>query len=371
MGLPVVVREVPPPTLPQERDRLVHFVAALRNCGYDVANCAARLGVFPRLGVSFWPEMRLDWVPSTNDPIDNLLTLFIDGGEVDIDLVATQISRAFVDAALEMRLVRQRGSILESDICLFPSYGKYFATDQASKNTAINQVMWLWGESYLLGGLVKRFPRRRAIDLGTGSGIHAILASDQSNAVVGADVNPRAIAFAQFNAALNGRNNLDFVLSDLLESIDGTFDLLLANPPYAPDTAAKAGDNFWSGGVSGTELLRRIIEALPARLDVDGTAHINALYPNPPGTTIKSHFDRWLGGAVSEWDVLDHTWPVPRYDDVLSEQPFVGDKSAWRFGIVSLRRARKRVGWWKEVAGKGMFFRHDGSCSVVADHDAF
>ncbi len=368
--LPTISREVPLPILPERRERMRDFAQKLRSCGYDLANCAERLGVFPRLGVNFWQKMRSSWTPRTGDPIDNLITLFIDGQQVSADLIATQISSTFVDAALEMRLAEKNGGLLKSSFSLFPCYGKYIVTDQAEKNTAINQVMWLWGESFLLGGFVKRISRRRAIDLGTGSGVHAILASDHCARVVGADVSPRAIAFSNFNAALNDKSNIDFVLSDLLVSIDGTCDLLVSNVPYAPDTGAKASDNFWSGGMDGTELLRRVVEALPTRLDEDGTAHINSLFPNPPGTKIKDHFNVWLGGNLTEWDVLDHTWPVPRYQDLLSDQPFHGDKSAWRFGVVSLRRSGSGQGRWKEVPGKGMFFRNDGSCIVVADHDA-
>lgn len=285
------------------------------------------------------------------------------------DLIANQISSAFVDAALEMRLVEKNGDLLTASLCVFPCFGKYIVTDQAEKNTAINQVMWLWGESFILGGFVSRIRRRRAIDLGTGSGVHAILASDHSSRVVGADISPRAIAFSNFNAALNEKSNIDFVLSDLLDSIHGTCDLLIANVPYAPDTAANAGDNFWSGGIDGTQLLRRVVEALPTRLDQDGIAHINSLFPNPPGTRIKDHFDFWLGGKLGEWDVLDHTWPVPRYQDLLSDQPYDGDKSAWRFGVVSLRRSEAGNSRWREVAGRGWFFLNDGSCGVVADHD--
>jgi hypothetical protein len=368
--LPTISEEVPLPIIPERRERMSRFVQELRSCGYDLAGCAERLGVFPRLGVNFWQRMRFSWTPRTEDPIDNLITLFIDGQPVSADIIAKRVSPLFVDAALEMRLVEKNGDLLQSSFCLFPCYGKYLVTDQAEKNTAINQVMWLWGESFLLGGFVKRISRRRAIDLGTGSGVHAILASDHCARVVGADVSPRAIAFSNFNVALNEKSNIDFVMSDLFDSIDGTCDLLVSNVPYAPDTAAKASDNFWSGGIDGTELLRRVVEALPTRLDADGTAHINSLFPNPPGTKIKDHFDAWLGGNLTEWDVLDHTWPVPRYQDLLSEQPFHGDMSAWRFGVVSMRRSRNGRGWWKEVAGRGLFFRKDGSCSVIADHDA-
>jgi methylase of polypeptide subunit release factors len=221
-----------------------------------------------------------------------------------------------------------------------------------------------------LGGQVKRTPRRRAIDLGTGSGVHAILASDHCESVVGVDINPRAIEFGRFNTALNGINNIEFTLSDLFNYVDSTCDLLLANPPYAPDDAAAAGENFWSGGPEGTDILRRIVEAIPDRLDPSGACHIIALYPNPPGTTISVHFDHWLAGTLHRYQVLDHTWRVANYRDELSDKPFTGDKSAWRFGVVSLRRASNTTGWWKQAAGSGVFFREDGNCAVIADHDA-
>ena len=105
---------------------------------------------------------------------------------------------------------------------MFPCYGKYIVTDRAAKNTSINQVMWLWGECFILGGFVKRSARRRAIDLGTGSGVHAILASDHCHEVVAVDINPRAIEFAEFNSALNGIDNVEFVLSDLFGSVEST-----------------------------------------------------------------------------------------------------------------------------------------------------
>lgn len=349
---------------------MTDFASELRHCGYDLRSCGKRLGVFPRLGVSFWPAMRRPWKPEEQDPVDILLQLFIDGQGVAVDRLRAHVSSAFVDAALEMRLAERNGPFLESKVCVFPCYGKYIVTDRAVKNTAINQVMWLWGESYILGALVNRSARRRAIDLCTGSGVHALLASDHCRSVVGADINPRAIEFSRFNAALNGIGNVDFVLSDLLHSVESTCDLLLANPPYAPDTAAKGGDNFWSGGPDGTEILRRIVEAIPARLEHDGAAHLHALYPNPRGTRIADHFNHWLGGALDRYEVLDHTWAVPRYEDLFSEQPFTGDKSAWRFGVVSLRRSPNGKGWWKEVGGKGFFFDPEGNCRMVADHDA-
>jgi len=342
----------------------------LTRCEYTIRSCAERLGVFPRLGVNFWPAMRRRWTPDPTDPVDTLLQLFIDGIAVATSRLSRVTSADFVDAVLDSRLADEDGAHLRSNLCLFPCYGKFIVTDRACKNTAINQVMWLWGESYLLGGLLKRDPRKRAIDIGTGSGVHALLASDHCRSVVGADISPRALEFAQFNAALNEARNVEFILSNLFSAIEGSCDLLLANPPYIPDSTAPAGDNFWSGGIEGTAILRGIVEAIPSRLDEGGTAHIVALYPLRPNTSLRSQFDQWLGGAGEDYEVLDHTWPVPFYQDLLSEKPFQGDKSAWRFGVVSLRQAQGQPGWWQEAGGSGLFFRADGCCGVVADHDA-
>lgn len=249
------------------------------------------------------------------DPVDTLVEVFIGGYEVPISRLTTHLPSESVDAAPEMRLLERTGEMLRSRVSLFPCYGKFIATDRSEKNPSFNQVMWLFHESFLLGGMVDRSPRRRAIDLGTGSGIHALLASDHCESVIGVDVNPRAIEFSRFNAALNGIENVQFILSDLFNSLDPgmTFDLLTANPPYVPDRAAEAGDNFWSGGREGTGVLRRVIEAIPSRLDEDGVANITSLYPLPPRTNVKDYFNQWLGGKVDAYQVLDFSWPGARY----------------------------------------------------------
>jgi HemK-related putative methylase len=360
---------VSPPKILADPLRMSILADELTRCEYTLSSCARRFGVFPRLCVNFWPMLRRKWEPNENDPVDCLLQLFIDGREVPTDRLRQHVSSAFVDTILETRLAEKHGSFLHSKLCLFPCYGKFIVTDRACKNTSINQVMWLWGESYILGGLVKRNPRKRAIDLGTGSGVHAILANEHCQSVVCVDISPRALEFARFNGAMNGIGNIEFLLSDLFDSIKGTCDLLLANPPYLPDSANHVGENFWSGGVDGSNILRKIVGAIPARLDQGGTANIIALYPLLPGTSIKDQFSCWLDGTLGHYEVLDYTWPVPHYQDLLSEKPFEGDRSAWRFGVVSLRRLDSDKGWWKEAGGDGGFFREDGSCCVVADHD--
>ena len=46
-----------------------------------------------------------------------------------------------------------------------------------------------------------RTPAERTLDLGTGGGYLAILAAEHSRHVLAADLNPRAVVMARFNAS--------------------------------------------------------------------------------------------------------------------------------------------------------------------------
>jgi methylase of polypeptide subunit release factors len=74
---------------------------------------------------------------------------------------------------------------------------------------------------------------RSALDIGTGSGIQALLAARHSSRVTATDINPRAIAFARFNALLNDMSAIECLQGSLTEPVeDERFDLIVCNPPY-------------------------------------------------------------------------------------------------------------------------------------------
>jgi|GEM_PF-5469677 len=66
------------------------------------------------------------------------------------------------------------------------------------------------------------------LDVGTGSGVLAILASKLGATSFGIDNNPDAIKAANINASVNNVKNINFSLDDL-ESFDIKFDLIVAN----------------------------------------------------------------------------------------------------------------------------------------------
>jgi methylase of polypeptide subunit release factors len=110
---------------------------------------------------------------------------------------------------------------------------------------------------------------RRVVDVGCGSGAGGIVASAAADRVVLADVNDAALAMARVNATLAGLRDVEIVNSDILRSIDGEVDRVLANPPYLVDEGARTYRD--GGGDFGAALSLRITREALARLAPGGS----------------------------------------------------------------------------------------------------
>ena len=87
-------------------------------------------------------------------------------------------------------------------------------------------------------GLLRAFPTPRIADIGTGSGILAVtLAAEVPAAdVTGTDLSSDALDVARRNAARHGvATRVTFLNTSYLDDVPGTFDLIVANPPYVRD----------------------------------------------------------------------------------------------------------------------------------------
>src|SRR3972149_6876211 len=97
------------------------------------------------------------------------------------------------------------------------------------------QVQPITGVSHLLGKTVLDEVREsdRVLDMGTGSGVNAILAASKSADVVAVDINPVAVEAARNNAVLNGvADRIEVRSSDVFSNVDGEFDLIIFDPPF-------------------------------------------------------------------------------------------------------------------------------------------
>ena len=112
----------------------------------------------------------------------------------------------------------------------------------------------------------------RIVDIGCGSGVGGLYALQcrgcAGDRLVLADVNDRALRFAQANAALQHAARVEFIDSDVFAAIDGRFDLILTNPPYMADPQHRAYRD--GGGAHGEALSLRILRESLDRLAPGG-----------------------------------------------------------------------------------------------------
>jgi len=123
---------------------------------------------------------------------------------------------------------------------------------------------------------------RRAVEVGTGSGCIAIaLAHYYPEVQVDAvDVSDEALLLAAENNRAHGlTDRVHLFHSDLLEGLpDGTYDLILANPPYVPESsmATLPPEFAWEprlglvAGRDGLALVRRLLKQAAERLKPRG-----------------------------------------------------------------------------------------------------
>jgi release factor glutamine methyltransferase len=123
--------------------------------------------------------------------------------------------------------------------------------------------------------------KSRIVDVGTGSGVIALsLAMKFPEAeILGVDVSDDALTLAQENAArLNLADRIRFLRSNLLENVDGTFDLVVANLPYisTQDHHTLSREVLHDPAVAlfasaqGDELMRELIAQAPSQLGPGG-----------------------------------------------------------------------------------------------------
>ena len=129
-------------------------------------------------------------------------------------------------------------------------------------------------DTFLLAETLEVRPGEIALDVGTGTGLIALLMARKAKYVLGVDVNPKAVELARRNARLNGISNVEFRLSDLFENVSGRFDVITFNAPYLPGEPEKAIDLALVGGKTGREVIDRFIAEVPDHLNENGRVYL-------------------------------------------------------------------------------------------------
>lgn len=181
--------------------------------------------------------------------------------------------------------------------------------------------------------LQQRFaPVRRAVDIGCGAGVGAIVIARarREAEVLAVDINPAALRLTAVNAALAEVGNVSVEASDVLRDVDGSFDLIVANPPYMADPAARAYRH--GGGALGAQLSLRIVEQALNRLAPGGSL---VLYT---GVAMVDGCDPFLDALTPYLDSARYGWTYHEIDpDVFGEELLTpGYQRVERIAVVAL-----------------------------------
>jgi SAM-dependent methyltransferase len=215
-----------------------------------------------------------------------LVRLFVMDVPVPQAAVQQALQPLSVQDGINLGVLSVGRSQVHPAVHLQPTEYGIFAHDTLAQNAAQALANWVMGvadSTRLLEQLTIRRPVELALDLGTGSGYHGILAARHAEKVVLTDVNPRALAYAEFNAHLNGVTNVEFRRGSLFEPVENErFDLIVTNPPFviSPDRTFVYRD----AGRSGDDFTRDMVQALPKYLKPGGIAHLLANWIHEPPT---------------------------------------------------------------------------------------
>lgn len=314
------------------------------------------------------------------DPVATLVALFLLGDRVPRRRAAAVFRRLGVDGAERLGLIDAAGALPEDPVRALVDLRPYSATDAAGpiawwlasdlgevatgRRLAADHVLGAGGASLTLAQVTSRLPVGSALDLGTGCGIQALHAARHAGRVVATDISRRAMAFAAFNAALNGVD-LDLRAGSMLDPVAGEkFDLVVSNPPFVitPRGAAALPDyEYRDGGLSGDDLVADLVRGVGSILAPGGIAQFLGNWEIRRGESWTDRVGRWLDesgldGWVIQREVLDpaeyaETWL--RDGGTTSERDAAGwaaayeawlddfaarDVEAIGFGLVTLRR---------------------------------
>ncbi|MEV8637590.1 50S ribosomal protein L11 methyltransferase [Streptosporangium sp. NPDC051023] len=228
-------------------------------------------------------------------PAGVMIQLFVRNGDVPRDRYAQVVPAALRGLLATLGLVSEEGDAVTPAVSVSPGCSMYFLSDQLFRSDTrvamarrSTLVMPPHASSFELldnlgavGG--------RLVDVGCGCGVLALALRERCSSVVGVDLNPRAVAYSQVNALVNGAGagsgasadlgtgvesgaGAEFHLADLRSglAVDGLADHLIFNSPTGPAHHSEAE----IGWMTAEHALRFVVTAMPRVLRPGGVAEV-------------------------------------------------------------------------------------------------
>jgi methylase of polypeptide subunit release factors len=240
----------------------------LRRIGFDAAALTAVLA-----GGREDPALFESRAAQLAPPLAVAMRLFVLGRPVPRAEAREALTPEGLEAAAALRVVLPKASRVAATLGIVPHDVLLLASDLPSPRPAAEHVASAQLPSLTLGRLTVRTPVERALDIGTGNGVQALLLARHARRVVATDVNERALRFTELNAALNGCTNVETRAGGFLEPVAGErFGTITCGPTY--DISPEAGARDRDAEMRADVLSERLVGALPEQLEEGGFATV-------------------------------------------------------------------------------------------------
>jgi hypothetical protein len=218
-------------------------------------------------------------------------------------LVALGLATADADTVTPTALLRPQ-SFVDAD-----GVGEWWIAsdlDEVALDGALppDHVLGVGGASRTLAETIVPIEVDRALDLGTGCGIQALLVARRAGTVVATDISARALAFAELNARLNGVANIEFRHGSMFEPVAGeAFDLIVSNPPFVitPRVEGVPAYEYRDGGLVGDALVEQFVRSAPAFLTQNGIAQLLGNWESRAGVSGLARLEAWVPAELDLW----------------------------------------------------------------------
>ncbi len=302
-------------------------------------------------------------------PLSTLVRLFTLGDAVDEDEALAALPSLGVPGAKALGLVVEQGPGVIATCDLRP-YGEesrdwWVASDLSELATRRplreDHVLGVGGASTTLASWTPRPDVERALDLGTGSGVQALHLTAHARQVVATDISARALAFAAFNAVLNGVE-WDLRQGSMLEPVAGErFGLIVSNPPFVitPRGAGVPLFEYRDAGAAGDEVVADLVRSIGDHLERGGIAQFLGNWEVVDGADWRARVRGWVADSgLDAWVVQREVQDPAQYAETWARDgghhsatsEFAAMYAAWLddfaargvtsvgFGVITLQR---------------------------------
>jgi SAM-dependent methyltransferase len=281
---------------------------------------------------------RLESSPLPAAPLVRLFVLSLRADRAAVDDASAPLGAAGLQ---RLGLVRVEEDEVVPLVRIVPHDELLIASDPIGGQAGASFVPGVHRPSATLAHLTVRRPVRRALDVGTGNGVQAILAAQHAEHVVATDVNPRALRFAEFNARLNGRDNVECRLGSFLEPVAGErFELVVSNPPYVVSPESELV--FRDSGMGRDRVSEELVRGLPSHLEEGAFATVMVSWIQP-GADETAAPAAWLDGSGCDAWILHSATDDP-----------LATAAAWNRSADSPEEYAERIDRWVD------YYRREG-----------